>query len=227
MNRSDRRSAAVTQQERLKMTTLTTAIQEALAELEKGDTLCEINAAHILRQALESNPVVLPESVRDDAYTRRVIEALQENGDPVSVDAAEEMERLRTLLATCGQAEAVPVAVTTDEELAKLGGENVGSKMAAVFHPSASGFQVKLYAAPRAQADARDADVQRDAERYRWLFNARTKSQTESFSGTVCSPLLQDEVISEIRSFYMHKAQVDELIDAARNAQGVQRHEPK
>ena len=32
------------------------------------------------------------------------------------------------------------------------------------------------------------SDVQRDAERYRWLFNASIKSQTESFSGTVCSP---------------------------------------
>ena len=41
-------------------------------------------------------PVVLPEP--DDAYTRRIIEALNENGDPVSVDAAEEMERLRALL---------------------------------------------------------------------------------------------------------------------------------
>lgn len=36
------------------MTTLTTAIQQALAELEKGDVLCEINAAHILRQAMEA-----------------------------------------------------------------------------------------------------------------------------------------------------------------------------
>ena len=39
------------------MTILTTAIQEALTELEKGDTLCEINAAHILRQALEAAPI--------------------------------------------------------------------------------------------------------------------------------------------------------------------------
>ena len=51
-----------------------------------------------------------------------------------------------------GQAKAVPVAVTTDEELAKLSGENAGSKMATMFHPSASGFQVKLYTAPQAQA---------------------------------------------------------------------------
>lgn len=32
-----------------------------------------------------------------DGYTKRVIEALQENGDPVSVDAAEEMQRLLDL----------------------------------------------------------------------------------------------------------------------------------
>lgn len=65
-------------------------------------------------------------------------------------------QQVRALLATGGQAQAVPVAVTTAEELEKLNGENVGSKMASVFHPSASGFPVKLYAEPQ-QADARDA----------------------------------------------------------------------
>ena len=39
------------------MTILTTAIQEAIAELEKGDVLCEINVAHILRQALADAPI--------------------------------------------------------------------------------------------------------------------------------------------------------------------------
>ena len=36
------------------MTTLTTAIQQAIEALEKGDVLCEIKAAHILRQAMEA-----------------------------------------------------------------------------------------------------------------------------------------------------------------------------
>ncbi|UUC95448.1 hypothetical protein [Comamonas sp. C11] len=65
----------------------------------------------------------------------------------------------RALLATATglPAQAVPVAVTTAEELEKLSGENAGSKMATVFHPASSGFPVKLYTAPQAQADARDA----------------------------------------------------------------------
>ena len=40
-----------------------------------------------------------------------------------------------------------------------------------------------------------------DAERYRWLFDARTKSQAESFSGTVNNPLPQDVVLSHLHCF--------------------------
>ena len=63
--------------------------------------------------------------------------------------------------------------------------------------------------APQAQADARDA------ERYRWLVGARTKEQAECVSGTVCNPLPQDNVLSEMQCFYLHKEQADSLIDAA------------
>ena len=58
-----------------------------------------------------------------------------------------------------------------------------------------------------------------DAERYRWLFDARTKSQAESISGTINNPLPQDVVLSHLQGFFMHKAQVDEMIDAAMAAQ--------
>lgn len=46
-----------------------------------------------------------------ESYTQRVIEALYENGDPVSVDAAEELRRLTAQLE----------AVTTGETLCRLG----------------------------------------------------------------------------------------------------------
>ena len=55
----------------------------------------------------------------------------------------------------------------------------------------------------------------RDAERYRWLVGARTKEQAECVSGTVCNPLPQDNVLSEMQCFYLHKEQADSLIDAA------------
>ena len=58
-----------------------------------------------------------------------------------------------------------------------------------------------------------------DAERYRWLFDARTKSQAESVSGTINNPLPQDVVLSHLWGFFTHKAQVDEMIDAAMAAQ--------
>ena len=63
-------------------------------------------------------------------------------------------------------------------------------------------------------------DVVKDAERYRWLFGARTASQVTSVSETVFKPLLQDEVLSHLQGFYMSKADVDALVDAALAAQG-------
>ena len=55
-----------------------------------------------------------------------------------------------------------------------------------------------------------------DAARYRWLFGARTDAQTMSVSETVFKPLPQDEVLSHLQGFYMSKAVVDALVDAAR-----------
>lgn len=61
-----------------------------------------------------------------------------------------------------------------------------------------------------------------DAKRYQWLFGARTKAQIQSASGTVCNPLPQDEVLSELQGFYMHKDDVDAIVDAALAAQAKQ-----
>ena len=69
-----------------------------------------------------------------------------------------------------------------------------------------------LWEAARAPSDS----VLEDAERYRWLFGARTEVQAASVLETVFKPLLQDEVLSHLQGFYMSKPEVDALIDAAR-----------
>ena len=66
--------------------------------------------------------------------------------------------------------------------------------------------------AARAPADS----VLEDADRYRWLFGARTDAQAVSVSETVFKPLPQDEVLSHLQGFYMSKTVVDALVDAAR-----------
>ena len=63
-------------------------------------------------------------------------------------------------------------------------------------------------------------DVVKDAARYRWLFGARTPSQVTSVQETVFKPLPQDEVLGHLQGFYMSKADVDTLVDAALAAQG-------
>ena len=87
------------------------ATPAAAARLSRAEAAITIrNLKREIAEKEAAAPVVLPEPEHDDAYTRRVIEALHENGDPVSVDAAEEMERLRALLATATglPAQAVP-----------------------------------------------------------------------------------------------------------------------
>lgn len=58
-----------------------------------------------------------------------------------------------------------------------------------------------------------------DAARYRWLFDCRTPEQLISPNETVFNPLRQDEIISQIQGFYMSKADVDTMVDAARKEQ--------
>ena len=65
------------------------------------------------------------------------------------------------------------------------------------------------------QVQAADS-VLEDADRYRWLFGARTDAQAVSVSETVFKPLPQDEVLSHLQGFYMSKTVVDALVDAAR-----------
>lgn len=69
----------------------------------------------------------------------------------------------------------------------------------------------------RATPPAQAADsVLEDAARYQWLFGARTEAQSACVSETVFKPLPQDEVLSHLQGFYMSKAVVDALVDAAR-----------
>ncbi len=70
--------------------------------------------------------------------------------------------------------------------------------------------------AARAPADS----VLEDADRYRWLFGARTDAQTMSVSETVFKPLPQDAVLSHLQGFYMSKTVVDALVDKARKQGG-------
>lgn len=113
-------------------------------------------------------PVVLPEPALDDAYTRRVIEALHENGDPVSVDAAEEMERLRALLAGVSAPAAQAVVQTPVLYVSKGQLDNhrdpdgPESAVAGRYLPAritpAGKFTTPLFAVPQAPAaDALDA----------------------------------------------------------------------
>ncbi|MPS93336.1 hypothetical protein [Comamonas sp.] len=93
--------------------------QSAIAKMPESDRKilterAQENWAAIRAEVGATVPVVLPEPVYDDAYTRRVIEALQENGDPVSVDAAEEMERLRALLAGVSAPAVDPIQAAAD-----------------------------------------------------------------------------------------------------------------
>lgn len=83
---------------------------------------------------------------------------------------------------------------------------------------AASAAVLTATATPPAQA----ADsVLEDAARYRWLFGARTDAQAVSVSETVFKPLPQDEVLSHLQGFYMSKAVVDALVDAARKQGGA------
>lgn len=85
---------------------LRTAAQQALEALEYYEkaglsTIRVVKSITALRQALEQ-PAPATE-VREQepvpsGYTERVIQALYENGDLVSVDAAEELERLRAFV---------------------------------------------------------------------------------------------------------------------------------
>ena len=89
-------------------------------------------------------------------------------------------------------------------------------------HTTTMGYgvsQMRDYADATCAARGAAQAASADAERYRWLFDARTKSQAESFSGTISNPLPQDVVISHLQGFFMHKAQVDEMVDTAMAAQ--------
>lgn len=55
--------------------------------------------------------------------------------------------------------------------------------------------------------------MEKDAQRYRWLFDARTEDQVDRYSPTIANPLPQDFVLSELQCFYTTKIQVDEMID--------------
>ena len=55
--------------------------------------------------------------------------------------------------------------------------------------------------------------MEKDAQRYRWLFDARTEDQVDQYSTTIANPLPQDFVLSELQCFYTTKVQVDEMID--------------
>lgn len=55
--------------------------------------------------------------------------------------------------------------------------------------------------------------LEKDAKRYRWLFDARTEDQVDRYSATIANPLPQDFVLSELQCFYTTKIQVDEMID--------------
>ena len=55
--------------------------------------------------------------------------------------------------------------------------------------------------------------MEKDAQRYRWLFDARTEDQVDRYSTTIANPLPQDFVLSELQCFYTTKVQVDKMID--------------
>lgn len=57
--------------------------------------------------------------------------------------------------------------------------------------------------------------VNRDSERYRWLFGARTEAECEDENVGFNPPLPQDLVIADLAGFYAHKKYVDDVIDAA------------
>ena len=78
---------------------------------------------------------------------------------------------------------------------------------------------LNLYTAPQPAPAPLSDDVVKDAARYRWLFGARTPSQVTSVQETVFKPLPQDEVLGNLQGFYMSKADVDTLVDAALAAQ--------
>ena len=75
----------------------------------------------------------------------------------------------------------------------------------------------RLHAENADRAASAPADsVLEDAARYRWLFDARTEAQVANVHDTVDTPLPQDEVLSRLQGFYMSKAHVDAIVDAAR-----------
>lgn len=56
-------------------------------------------------------------------------------------------------------------------------------------------------------------NIEKDAKRYRWLFDARTEVQVDRYSATIANPIPQDFVLSQLQCFYTTKIQVDEMID--------------
>lgn len=56
--------------------------------------------------------------------------------------------------------------------------------------------------------------IEKDAQRYCWLFDARTEDEVDRYSTTIVNPLPQDFVLSELQCFYTTKAQVDKMIDS-------------
>lgn len=54
-----------------------------------------------------------------------------------------------------------------------------------------------------------------DAQRYRWLFDARTEDQCADENVGLMAPKQQDLVLAKIATTYMHKEAVDALVDEA------------
>jgi len=59
------------------------------------------------------------------------------------------------------------------------------------------------------------SDIEADARRYRWLFNARTEAECADEDVGLKPPKPQDLVLAEISGFYTHKEIVDAIVDSA------------
>lgn len=205
------------------MTILTTAIQQALAELEKGDTLCEINAAHILRQALESTTAVLPTATGLPAQTARtwrggnmtvadLVNNLLMMDQSLPIYGAQNIEHPQG----CRRVIAIPPIVSCERvKDSRWIGEGDELNAAIIW------TRVEQRLAPI------DADVQQDSERLRGLHQMTTQSDTAA------SEAYQEAMEIEAKKVYdalngrlelstmQHYRQIlDAGLNAARAAQG-------
>lgn len=124
------------------------------------------------------------QSAQIPAYATRLIAALQENSDPVSIDAAEELQRLYGMATP--QSAQIPagwklVPIEPTDEMVAIGQSIFGSFVEDTPADYKRIYAAMLSAAPQPpQADvARDAlvqpfltDLAKDAARYRWLRDA-------------------------------------------------------